>query len=234
VRVLVVDASQIQAAVCVLSGERILSSREGSINVSHSEALLPLIHAALDEAKVKPAELDGFAVGVGPGSFTGIRVGCATVKGLAQVLSKPILAFSSLRALALSAENESIAMANAYQGQVFVGWSKDGLWSEDAMEASTWCRQQFDQSSVKKDSAGGVGALRFCGTGAKVYWSQIQSVLPNAVLDAALYATPKGIAAAAVEVLKTKGKEAAFAPYAQLSANYLRPSQAEIKLGAVK
>jgi len=101
-KLLAVDTSQLQAAVCLLDGGRVLAGHTGSVDVAHSEGLLAHVDALLRGASLRLDQLDGFAAGVGPGSFTGIRIGCATIKALAQVLDKPVVAFSSLRATALS------------------------------------------------------------------------------------------------------------------------------------
>lgn len=218
-RTLALDCSQIQATVCLIEEDRLAGTRTGSVDVAHSEALLPHIHALLGDAGWALSSIDRFAVGVGPGSFTGIRIGCATIKALAQVLVKPIIPFSSLRATALSAgPRPVVAMINAYQGQVFVGWNDagSGAWREDAMPAAAWCDKH----------ASGSGQLVVCGNGAKLFWPEIEKKLGERarLVAEVLYPEAKGILSAALENTN------AATDYARLSANYMRPSQAEIKL----
>jgi len=219
-KLLALDTSQIQASVCVISDTELLASRTGSTSVSHSEGLLPLVEGALADAATALEEIDAFAVGVGPGSFTGLRIGCSTVKGFAQVLEKEILPFSSIRALVLSEKDADVAMANAYQGQVFAGWtgSASGQWQEDALTASDWC-QRF---------GGGRRNLAFCGSGARVYWAKIAAVLENPRLLDAIHVNPEGIFRAVREKLSHRNGSP-FVRYDRLQANYMRPSAAEIK-----
>lgn len=70
---------------------------------SHSEQLLPMIRRLLEGAGVALADLDAFSVGIGPGGFTGVRLGVAVVQGLAYATGKPVVALSSLLALAHAA-----------------------------------------------------------------------------------------------------------------------------------
>lgn len=217
-RVLALDCSQLQASVCLIEDGRLATAETGSVDVAHSEALLPYIDQVLKRAQWTLASLDFFAVGIGPGSFTGIRIGCATVKALAQVLVKPIIPFSSLRATALSLADSAMAMVNAYQGQVFVGWSDPlGHWREEAFIPEKWCEQWLVASSVA-----------ICGSGVKVYAEALLRTGNGLVRlhPEVAYATPAGIMAAVLENQKNALR------YDALAANYLRPSQAEIKLSS--
>lgn len=225
-QILAVDTSQIQAAVALVRDGKLVDSVTGNVAVSHSEALMPLIDELLKRAGLKVSDIDAFGVGVGPGSFTGIRIGCATVKGLAQVLNKPVLPFSSLRALAYSVDgslNVTVAMANAYQGQVFAGWQGlDGNWNEDVLPAAEWCSRFAKPMTLRNE-------IRFCGNGSTVYRAAIEeamrSISPNyKIIDQTSYVAPSGVLRAI--------SEASVISYAELQANYVRLSEAEIKLKA--
>ncbi len=216
-RVLALDTSQIQAALCTIVDGAILKERAGSVDVAHSESLLPHLHELLRLSGLRLDEIDAFAAGVGPGSFTGIRIGCATVKALAQVLSKPVLPFSSLRATACSADagQNTVAVVNAYQGQVFVGWWQDGSWVEDAMTAAVW--RETVGAALSKNAP-----LIFSGSGAELYRAELEQ-LEGARFSGVTQVSPKGILGALEGVAAMR--------YGELAANYLRPSQAEVKLG---
>jgi tRNA threonylcarbamoyladenosine biosynthesis protein TsaB len=69
-------------------------------NQTHSKHLMELIHSVLEIAGFGVGDLDGLAVTVGPGSFTGLRIGISTIKGLAHALDKPVVGVSTLEALA--------------------------------------------------------------------------------------------------------------------------------------
>ena len=76
-----------------------LTSLEGG---TYSAQLMPLIAQALQQNRLSKTQVDGFVVVSGPGSFTGLRVGLATVKGLCEVLQKPLVTVSMLEAVALT------------------------------------------------------------------------------------------------------------------------------------
>lgn len=101
-RLIALDTSTAVASVAVLDGDH-LTAREGVAGGPGSTDLLGLIEATLATAGLALAAVDGFAVGAGPGSFTGLRIAMATAKGLAFATGKPLHAVSSLAALALDA-----------------------------------------------------------------------------------------------------------------------------------
>jgi len=88
-----------------------------------SAELVPQIAAVLARRNLGKQEIDGFAVVSGPGSFTGLRVGLAAIKGLVEVLKKPIATVSVLEALAIAsgANGRTFAALDAQRGEVFLG-----------------------------------------------------------------------------------------------------------------
>ena len=88
-----------------------------------SAELVPQIAAVLARRQLHQQSIDGFAVVSGPGSFTGLRVGLAAIKGLAEVLKKPIVVVSVLEALAIEsgASGRVFAALDAQRGEVFLG-----------------------------------------------------------------------------------------------------------------
>ncbi len=107
----------------------------GDSGISHSNTLLNDIDKLLHEAQVDLSEIDFFAVATGPGSFTGLRIGIATVKGLAATLNRPCAGVPTLQAVALSAgaSERSVALLPAGRGEVFAqlfAVTKDGLVTE--------------------------------------------------------------------------------------------------------
>ena len=79
---------------------------------THSETFMPLVHSVMEKAGLMHEDLDGYAVTVGPGSFTGIRIGLAAVKGMALAAGKKCIAVSSTEALARSCENATMTAKN--------------------------------------------------------------------------------------------------------------------------
>ncbi|HEX5659836.1 MAG TPA: tRNA (adenosine(37)-N6)-threonylcarbamoyltransferase complex dimerization subunit type 1 TsaB [Polyangiales bacterium] len=99
-RVLAMDTSTFVGTVAVLRDGALLAEWSASVRATHGETLLPHVARALEQAGVPARELDLIAVGIGPGSFTGTRIGVATAKGLALAEGKPLLGLCSLRVIA--------------------------------------------------------------------------------------------------------------------------------------
>jgi len=101
---LALDSSTEWCSAAVGDGRR-WHVRDEHAGSTHSERLLPMVRAVLAEAGLALAELDGIAFGAGPGSFTGIRVGCGVAQGLAFGAGLPLVPVSTLEALAQEARN---------------------------------------------------------------------------------------------------------------------------------
>jgi tRNA threonylcarbamoyladenosine biosynthesis protein TsaB len=100
-RLLCLDTSTSTARVAIVDGEGAAVARAEATAERHSAHVLKLCDEVLRAAGLRPDGLDGIAVGGGPGSFTGLRVGLSVAKGLALATGKPLLLISSLQALAL-------------------------------------------------------------------------------------------------------------------------------------
>jgi tRNA threonylcarbamoyladenosine biosynthesis protein TsaB len=100
-RVLAVDTATTSCSVAIVDKTSLLSEFTLYREQTHSKHLMDMIKAALRMSGLNFSDLDGFAVTRGPGSFTGLRIGISTIKGLAVVLEKPVVGVSSLEALAL-------------------------------------------------------------------------------------------------------------------------------------
>jgi tRNA threonylcarbamoyladenosine biosynthesis protein TsaB len=120
--ILSVETATLAGAVAVSKGEQIIASLAGDKTTSHSNTLLRQIDTVLNRAGRTLAELDLFAVATGPGSFTGLRIGIATVKGLSFTLGRPCIPIPTLEAIAHSAGvcETVVAALPAGRGEVFV------------------------------------------------------------------------------------------------------------------
>ena len=96
--ILSVDSSAVTASVALTDGKKVIKSEFINAGLTHSETLLPMIKRVMGNYKI--SELDGIAITAGPGSFTGVRIGVATVKGLAFNDDIPCYSVSTLEAIA--------------------------------------------------------------------------------------------------------------------------------------
>lgn len=121
-KLLGVESSSPVFSVAVSSGQKILSSLKAEGMGRPAELLTNLIEKALGRARISLEDLDGFAVSIGPGSFTGLRVGVMTVKTLAWALKKPVLPVSSLAVAAYNVsdqKNPICSFLDARKGKVY-------------------------------------------------------------------------------------------------------------------
>jgi tRNA threonylcarbamoyladenosine biosynthesis protein TsaB len=99
---LTIDTSTSACSVALTSGEHLVAEYLENLDRHLGSRLLDCVDAVLRGAGVTVSDLDGFGVALGPGSFTGVRIGVATVKGLALAAHKPVAGFSSLAMLAMN------------------------------------------------------------------------------------------------------------------------------------
>jgi tRNA threonylcarbamoyladenosine biosynthesis protein TsaB len=99
-RVLGIDTSTPCGSIGLIEGEQILCEYSLNRKVSHSERVLKTIDRVLEDSGLSIGEIDGFAVSIGPGSFTGLRIGVSVVKGLAFATGRCVAGVSTLDALA--------------------------------------------------------------------------------------------------------------------------------------
>ena len=121
-KILSIECSASPASACVIEDGKILSSAFVNVKMTHSQTLLPMVKQSLDSAKLTVDDIEVIAVSAGPGSFTGIRIGIAAVKGLAIKNNTPCVAVSTLSAMAevYKSENAVIcAVMDARCNQVY-------------------------------------------------------------------------------------------------------------------
>ena len=119
--ILSIETATLSGSVAIARGEQVLGVISGDPQISHSNTLLRDVDTLLTQTQITLPEIDLFAVATGPGSFTGLRIGIATIKALAATLEKPIAAIPTLAAVALSGDEsaESVALLPAGRGELF-------------------------------------------------------------------------------------------------------------------
>ena len=224
-KILAFDSSGLPASVAVLDGDIISCEYTVNDKRTHSQTLLPMLDEVVKTLGLHLNTVDAIAVAAGPGSFTGLRIGSATVKGLALALDKPVVPVPTLDALAYNlcgTEGIVCPIMDARRNQVYTGiYSFDG---------DRLCRIREQDAMDITELVGildGYGSrVCFLGDGVPVYDKTIDSIMksPHYYAPAHLSRQRAGAVAALGAVLFSEGVvETADAHVPK----YLRVSQAE-------
>ncbi len=129
-KILSIDTTSMRGSLALSDGESCISQVQQSKPDTHSARLLGTIDTLFKESGWKLQEVEGIAVAIGPGSFTGLRIGLATAKGIALSLGIPIVGVSSLKSLSINgsdAEENILTLIDARRGELYAAfWRKDG------------------------------------------------------------------------------------------------------------
>ena len=123
-KILSIDSTANTSTVALLENDKLLGIYTANTKNTHSETLLPMVKHLLSTLNVSIQQIDAYAVSNGPGSFTGVRIGVATVKGLAFGKDKKCVEVSTIEALAENLEGFNgivCPIMNARRGQVYTG-----------------------------------------------------------------------------------------------------------------
>lgn len=173
-KVLALDTATPSCSVAVVDGETLLCELNQGPRRTHSGHLMPLIEAALRMAGLDSVQaIDGFGITRGPGSFTGLRIGISTLKGLAMGTGKPVAGVSSLEALArgvLFCPYPVYALLDARKQEVYAAgfrWIADRL---EPMGDERVCSAEAAVAEIRETAL-------FLGNGALLYQDRIRQLL---------------------------------------------------------
>lgn len=222
--ILSVETATLSGSVALSRGKEVIAALAGDSGVSHSNTLLYDMDKVLAEAQVELSEIDLFAVAIGPGSFTGLRIGIATVKGLAATLDRPTAGVPTLQAVALAAGPSpcSVALLPAGRGEVFAqlfSVTDDGLVTE--LDKATHISPQ---RLLEKYSS--LESVLWCGEGAIAHRALLEDIAREGRLAPAVANLATYVASLALTKFRAGRLEHANA----LQAIYVRPSDAELKV----
>ncbi len=108
--ILGVDCSSKQSSVCIMQDDKVVYTAVQATNTTHSQNFLPMIQGALAVCGYRPEDIDLYAITTGPGSFTGLRIGMAVIKGMASADNTACIGVSSLKALAKSVDFDGVVI----------------------------------------------------------------------------------------------------------------------------
>lgn len=215
-----IDTACKTAAVGILRDGRLLYEGFLGMGTTHSESLLPMLDTAFKAVGLTPAQVDLYGVCAGPGSFTGLRIGLAAVKGLAQPNHTPCAGVSTLEALSWNVVGSGtvVAALDARRGEVYWG-AFDGETHQRLVEDRAEPLSQLEKflENCKKP-------VFFVGDGAELCYNRYNKLLGVSNCPPALrHPRAAGVCLAAQAALE-RGET--VSPV-QLLPTYLRLSQAE-------
>lgn len=221
--ILGIETSTTTGSVAIMSGSGLIAQHTLNIEITHSERLMATIDRVLSDSRISLKEIDGFAVSIGPGSFTGLRVGLSTVKGLAFAGRKPVAAVPTLRGLAWNLaycaypvcpmqdarKNEVYAAIYRYEGSSLV---------QEMPETAISLPDLFRMIS---------GKTVFTGEAAFIYRKEIENALGGLAVFAP-HASSRPSAASIAELGMDMIAKGEAADIDELSPIYIRRPEAEV------
>lgn len=227
-KILAFDSSTRVAAVAVAEDEKILSSFTVDSGLTQSELLLPLARRALEAAHLSFEDVELFAVTVGPGSFTGVRIGTSLVKGLAFGKNIPCAPLSLMEVLAdnlFPLDGIYCPVCDARRGQVYnaLFCAKDGVLCRLTPDRLIPARELLLELEAQyKDTP-----IRVCGDATEAFWHLAAEVAPHLPLPK----TPPSLLLSDGGAVARRGlacyRRGEAVDDLSLAPVYLRPCQAE-------
>lgn len=177
------DTSAAAASCALLEDQRPVAQFYTDAHLTHSQTIMPMVEALFSCSKTSVDQVDLFAVSTGPGSFTGLRIGVAAVKGMAQALNKPCVSVSALEGLAFNLFDRQGLICPALDarcGQVYTAlFDADNrmhrLHEDEALMAEELCRLLAEQPQEKP--------ITVLGDGAQLVLSTMQRLYPERTLQ---------------------------------------------------
>jgi len=147
-KLLCIDTATDHQSIAVMDGTSVVAHSSILRRGGHGPGILDDMHALLEDAQLTAGQMDGYVVGLGPGSFTGLRISLATLKGLALAFGKPIYGARTSQILLSAAEaSDPVAVIDARRGEVYlegghlpapVCCGPDDIWHHVGTEKA-WC-----------------------------------------------------------------------------------------------
>ena len=222
-RILAVDTSTLAGGVTLMESGRVLCDLRVNVPVSHAPRLLTLIHQAMHLTSTPLNSIDLLAASQGPGSFTGLRIGVATLMGLGHALQREMVGIDSLEALAMKAWSSPVqvgTLLDARKGEVFGALFRTTASGPCRVTPNLVMSPEAFCAKITKPTL-------LLGTGVEVYRGVWERHLGNL----AIFAPPWLSMPCSVEVAALAFHRAVIGPggpQAALSPIYVRPSEAEI------
>jgi len=220
-KILAVDTSSNVASAAIVDGEKLVCECILNNKLTHSQTLMPMIDEVFKKSELTPENIDLFAVSNGPGSFTGLRIGVTTTKGLAHATNKPVCGVNTLEALAYNlpfCPHIIAPIMDARREQVYNAFYK---WENSVLKEIVAPRAISLDDCLKELEALDKKVI-FLGDGVPVFREKITEKLKEQALFAPQHTCTQR-ASCVAECAKNKES----INYSELAPSYLRKSQAE-------
>ena len=221
-KILAFDSTAITASVAITEDIRLLGEVTLNNGNTHSETLLPMAEALLAMLRLNVSDIDLFACSSGPGSFTGVRIGAATVKGMAFGTEKPCVGVSTLEALAYNMRGHKgiiCPVMNARRSQVYTAiFESDGYTLKRVTEDMAIGADELDEKLSAYECR-----VYLVGDGIEVAQNCFEKTKAIPAPEALRYQSAYSVSQVAL-CMHNEGKSVSDA---ELTATYLRLSQAE-------
>ena len=224
-KILALDTSSVVATVAVLEDEKLVGEYTLNHKLTHSQKLIPMIEELMKNCEIKPKDIDIFAVSLGPGSFTGLRIGAATIKAMAQALGKPVVGIPTLEALANNIQYSGELICPIIDAQKNLVYSAVYSWGQsECVEENQ--QEVYEIEGLIKHLQGLSRKIIFVGDAVDKYRDDITSGLGDyAIIPPMAMRMPKAASVALLALKKAKAGEIKGA--GDLVPIYMRKSQAE-------
>lgn len=224
-RILAVDSSSLSGSVALCCGPTLVAESFLNIKSTHSDKLLKQIDLMLEEAGWQLEDLDLLAAVTGPGSFTGLRIGIAMVKGLAQVLNKPVVSVSALQTIAANIPLAAVPVCAFLDARKKEVYTQQFRWQNGLPQPIGEARVIAPQLLLDEIDTETV----FVGGGVPVYREMITATLNDRALIAPPVAHQLRASQAAWLALNLWSQGESIQA-ADMLPTYIRPSDAELNL----
>lgn len=229
-KILGLDTSTMMASCAVIDKNGVLGEYSIDQDRGHAENLVPMIEEMMRSINLDIKDIDLYAVALGPGSFTGLRIGVATMKGFAHLFNKPIIGISTTKALAnnLPFENTVVPMIDARRNRVYTSIysHKDGELVEEMPVDAIDIDELIEILKGKDD-------LMVNGNGSILYREKLREELGEKIKFAKIgQNSPRAVSVA--ELALKKFNAGIVDDVFTLAPDYLRKSQAERQLDLSK
>lgn len=231
-KILALESSGLVASVAVVTEEKLIGEYTTNFKKTHSQTLLPMMDTLLKMIGIPVQEMDAIAVSGGPGSFTGLRIGSATAKGLGLALNIPIISVPTVDAIAYNLFGTDAVVCplmDARRNQTYTG-----LYTFDAQKMQCISGQKAVMINEIIDEVNTLGReVIFLGDGVPVFRTYIEEHIQVPHRYAPIHLSQQRAGALGALALQYY-QEGKYESAAQHQPDYLRLSQAERELAAKK